>query len=96
MQEYTKPVGDKRPVLFDWTTWLLNEGNDTISSSVMSVTPAGLTITSPAASFSTTTATVWISSGTDNTNYLVYNTITTVGGRIRTRVIKVIIKTETP
>lgn len=95
-QEFTQPTTDKRPIVIDWSAWLINESGDTITSSAMTVTPVGLTINSPAASFSSTTATVWISGGTDGQIYDVYNTITTVGGRIRTKVIKVSIKTETP
>lgn len=95
-QEFTQPTTDKRPIVFDWATWLANEGGDTISASVMTVLPTGLTINSPASSFTANTATVWISGGTDNTIYKVYNKITTSGGRTRTKAIKVTIKTETP
>lgn len=95
-QEFRQPNTDKRPLVFDWTAWLLNEGGDTISSSTMSVLPVGLTINTPAASFSGTTATVWVSGGTTGVVYNVYNTITTSGGRIRTKVIKVTIGVETP
>lgn len=96
MQEFTQPTTDKTPKVFDWSLWLTNEGADTIASSAMSVVPSGLTINSPAATFTTTNTTVWVSGGTDGQSYNVYNTVTTAAGRIRTKVIKVSIKNETP
>lgn len=95
-QEFTQPTTDKTPKVFDWSAWLTNEGGDTIASSAMSVLPVGLTINSPAATFTATNTTVWVSGGTDGMIYDVYNTVTTTAGRIRTKVIKVSIKTETP
>lgn len=59
-------------------------------------TDTSLVITSPAASFSSTTTRVWVSGGLFGQIYYIYNTITTVGGIIRTKVIKVTITTETP
>lgn len=59
----------------DWSTEL---GADTIATSTW--TPdTGITVDSD--SHDTTTATVWISGGTDGTNYDVLNTVTTAGGR---------------
>lgn len=95
-QEFRQPTTDKMPRVFDWGAWLTNEGGDTIASSAMTVLPVGLTINSPAATFTSTTATVWVSGGTDGVVYDVYNKITTTAGRIRTKVIKVTIGTETP
>lgn len=89
------------PIVFDWTGWLLAQNNDIISGSTMSFTAVGstdtaLVITSPASSFTSTTATVWPSVGTLGMVYNIYNTITTVGGITRTKVVKITIRNETP
>jgi hypothetical protein len=63
----------------NWATRGL--GTDTIATSVWSVFPAGLEIAAPAPTFTSTSATVWLSGGIADTNYLVTNTITTDGGR---------------
>jgi hypothetical protein len=81
------PLKQKDPAsildyVFDWSTYL---GTDTISTSSWSVTPSGLTITSPAATNTTTTATVWASSGTVGVIYILTNHITTAGGRTEER-----------
>lgn len=99
--EFTKPPGDKRPIIYDWTSWLAGYNNDVIVSSALSFAAIGstdtaLVINSPAASFTPTTATVWVSAGTSGMNYYIYNQITTASGIIRTKVVKMIIKTETP
>lgn len=100
-QEFKQPSTDKRPIIMDWTSWLAAQNNDTISSSTFSYTAYGssdtsLVITSPAPSFTATTATVWVSAGTLGQIYYVYNTINTAEGRIRTKVIKITIQNETP
>ena len=60
-------------------------GTDTIASSSWAVSPSGLTITSPAASFTATTTTVWASSGTVGKLYVLTNHITTAAGRTEER-----------
>lgn len=91
--EFRKPPSDVLDYVFDWSAWLAKYG-DTISASSMAVSPSGLTITSPAASFTATYATVWASSGTIGQTYVVSNTITTAAGRVRTRSIKIIVQSQ--
>lgn len=70
----------------DWEKFL---NGDTISSSVWTV-PAGLNqVTS---TNTTTTATVWISSGTLDTPYKVSNRMTSVAGRVDDRTFVITIK----
>jgi hypothetical protein len=59
----------------NWATWL---GTDTIAVSTWTV-PAGITVSS--SSNTNTTATVWLSGGTDGTDYACLNHIHTAGGR---------------
>ena len=59
----------------DWTQWL---AGDTIATSAWSV-PSGITVDS--SSNTTLTATVFLKNGSDGTDYVVTNTITTAGGR---------------
>lgn len=69
----------------DWTDWL---AGDTISASSW-VVPSG--ITQYSTSNTTTTATIWLISGSEGRDYAVVNRITTTGGRIndQTLIIKV-------
>ena len=69
----------------DWTDWL---AGDTISASTW-VVPSG--ITQYSASNTTTSATIWLSGGTEGRDYSVVNRITTAGGRIndQTLIIKI-------
>lgn len=70
----------------DWASWL---GADTISASTwlindtLSASVDGITIT--ATSNTTTTATAWMSGGTELTTYTFTNRITTSGGRVEDR-----------
>lgn len=82
--EFRKNPGDVLDYTFDWSAWLAPTA-DTIATSAMSVSPTGLTITSPAASYTSTNATVWASGGTVPQSYTVTNTITTAAGRTRAR-----------
>lgn len=68
----------------DWggDDWL---GSDTISA-VSWTTPAGLTLAS--SSNTTTTATAWLGGGIDGQDYDVVCQITTTGGRIDERTIR--------
>jgi hypothetical protein len=69
----------------DWSEWL---GTDTISTSTWVVASG---ITRNADSRTTTAATIWLSGGTVDTDYVVTNRITTAAGRTedRTLVIEV-------
>jgi hypothetical protein len=79
IKTFVKDPNAKLDYMIDWAAWL---GADTIATSTW-VTPAGLTATSP--SNTTTTATVWLESGTVGSQYLVTNRITTAGGRTNDR-----------
>lgn len=86
MQTFIK---DKDAVLdyqHDWTDWL---DSDVISDSSWSTTE-GLTIDSD--TFTDSSATVWLSSGTTDSSYIVTNHIVTVAGREDDRSFKVKIK----
>lgn len=81
-----KSPGGVLDYTFDWNTnWL---DGDTISTSSWSA-DSGITIDSD--TNTTTTATVWLSGGTADTEYEVTNTIVTAGGRTaqRTLIVKV-------
>lgn len=93
--EFRKPTADKLDYQFDWQDWLIPI-SDTIATSVFTRSPAsGLTISSsPAPSNTPQTTKVWLEAGTVGQKYKVFNKITTVGGRIRTRWINVIISEE--
>jgi hypothetical protein len=70
----------------DWSDWL---DTDEISTSTWSA-PAGITIDSETET--DTTATVWLSGGTDGERYEVTNEITTDGGRTDNRTILIVCK----
>lgn len=73
----------------DWSSWLA--GGETISTSAWTV-PTGITEVNDAGhptSSTTTTATIWLSGGTDGTRYRVTNRITTSQGRTEDRSIYV-------
>lgn len=70
----------------DWTDWL---DGDTIATSTW-IVPSG--ITQDSESNSTTTATIWLSDGTEGTTYGVVNRITTTGGRTDDRTIYIVVK----
>lgn len=58
----------------DWSDWL---GTDTITGATFAV--SGMTVN--ASGFTSFTATVWLSGGTDGADYAVTCRITTAGGR---------------
>jgi hypothetical protein len=72
--------------MINWSPWL---GTDTINTSTWTV-PTG--ITKVTSTNTTTTATIWLSGGTEGKMYEVVNTIITSGGRTdyRTLLIEVI------
>ena len=72
----------------DWTDRL---AGDTIASSAWTV-PSGLTKESD--SNTTTTTTVWLSSGTLAEDYEVLNRITTTGGRTMDQTVKLRVRTK--
>jgi hypothetical protein len=62
----------------DWAAWLAT--SETISASTW-VVAAGITQTTPAPSFTTTTTTIWLTGGTVGTEYTITNHVTTNQGR---------------
>ena len=69
----------------DWTKWL-DEVGDTIATSTW-IVPSGLTKVTE--TNTSKNATVWLSGGTDGTNYTVTNRITTAAGRTDDRSISI-------
>lgn len=74
--QYVKDPDETLDYQIDWSDWL---GTDTISLSSWDVT-SGITVDS--SSNTTTTATIWLSGGTENSRYEITNTVTTADGRI--------------
>lgn len=70
----------------DWSDWL---DGDTIATSIWTV-PTGITQASETET--TTAATIWLSGGTDGSDYTVTNRITTVGGRTDERSIVIVVR----
>jgi hypothetical protein len=87
--EFRKMSGDKLDYVFDWQDWLTaHDGGDEIFESEFSVTPSDGEIDidgPPAQSKTPLTTKVWISGGEVGQTYTVFNTITTVAGRVFTR-----------
>lgn len=71
----------------DWSSWLAT--GETISSSAW-IVPDGLTEVSD--SNTTTTATIWLSGGTDGESYRITNRVTTTAGRTDDRTITLLIR----
>lgn len=86
MSTYIKDPDAVLDYRFDWSAWLASGETITTAASTVS---AG--ITKDSESNTTTTATVWLSGGTDGDDYLVTCRITTNQGRTddRSMVIKV-------
>lgn len=85
---FVKDPSDRLDYQIDWTAWL---DGDTISASAWTV-PSGLTQYS--AANSTTVATIWLTGGTAGSEYLVTNQITTAGGRIKQRGLRIIVREQ--
>ena len=83
---FTKDPSAVLDYTIDWSDWL---DSDTISTSTWTV-PTGLTEDSD--TNTTTTATVWLSSGTAGTQYTVINHIVTAGGREDDRSIYIMVE----
>lgn len=84
-------VKDPNAVLdyqINWVTWL---GTDTISSSTWTV-PTGITKDSDTST--TTTTTIWLSGGTDGTDYELVNRIVTAAGRTEDRTIRILARSR--
>lgn len=74
--------------MIDWAAWL---GGDTIALSVWTI-PSGITQNS--VTNTATTATIWLSGGTDGTVYSIVNRITTAGGRADERTITITVQNQ--
>lgn len=81
--EFTKDPDAVLDYSIDWSNWL---GADTISTSTWSV-PAGITKDSDTKT--TTKATIWLSGGTDSSDYELTNRIVTISGRKDDRTITI-------
>jgi hypothetical protein len=77
MMAVTKDPAAVLDYLFDWSDWLVGDG-DTIASHSVTV-PSGITMDS--SSRTTTAVTVWISGGVVGQTYEIDCHITTAGGR---------------
>jgi len=85
-QRFVKDPDAVLDYVVDWSDWL---GTDTISSSSWTV-PTGITKDSD--TNTTTTATIWLSGGTEGAEYRVTNQIVTTDGRTDER--SIIIKVD--
>jgi hypothetical protein len=72
----------------NWATWL---STDTIGTSAWTV-PTGITKVSD--TNTTTTATIWLSGGTADTDYRLVNRITTANGRTEERSIWIKVRNQ--
>jgi hypothetical protein len=87
MERFIKDPNADLDYTVDWSVWL--PAGDTISVSAWTV-PGGLT--SDQASNTTTTAKIWLQSGTVGTAYTVSNRITTTAGRVNDQSFIVVIE----
>jgi len=79
MQQFVKDPQEVLDYQVNWSDWL---DTDTISTSAFVVQTG---ITKDSSSNTTTTATVWLSGGTNGSRYVITNTITTSDGRTAER-----------
>jgi len=77
------------PFVWDWTAWLADQGDDTITAHEI-LTDGTITVDSTANS--ATTVTAWLSGGTAGDNILVNCRITTAGGRTDDRSITIMVR----
>lgn len=82
MREFLKDPNAILDYRFDWSSWLAS--GETISTSAMTVQSG---ITKDSESNTTTTATVWLSGGTEGNRYTVTNRVTTNQGRTDDRTV---------
>jgi len=78
MADYIADPAAVLDYVMDWTSWL--SGGETVTASSW-VVGTGITQTTPAPSFTTTKATIWLTGGTAGTTYTITNHITTSAGR---------------
>lgn len=86
IQTFTKDPSARKDYGFDWSEWL---DTDTILASTWTLDDG---ITQYATSNTTTSTTIWLTSGTAGTDYMVVNQITTTGGRIDQRSLKIMVR----
>jgi len=85
-KDFTKDPNAIKDYTLDWSEWL---DDDTISTSSWSV-PTGITKVTD--STTSTTTIIWLSSGTQGSDYELFNTITTAGGRTERALLKIQIR----
>lgn len=74
----------------NWATWL---GTDTIATTAWTLAPTGTgALTKTTDTKTTTTATIWLSGGTANTDYTAACKITTAGGRTDERTLTIYVR----
>jgi hypothetical protein len=88
IQRFTKAPADELDYTIAWSSWLPD--GDTIVAASWDV-PAGLTEPA-AASFTTTTTTVWLAGGVAETDYDVACQVTTDDGRVVERSIRIAVR----
>lgn len=77
---YDQPANAILDYVVDWSAWLF--ADDSIGSATWEVDQGLTQPATPSSSFTTTTATIWLSGGVAGTTYLVKSIITTVVGRV--------------
>lgn len=87
-QQFVKDPGARKPYTIDWSDWL---DGDTISASTWTLDTG---ITNYTSSNTTTAATIWLTGGTHGTDYNVVNQITTAGGLIEQRTLKIQVREQ--
>lgn len=85
-RSFTKDPDEVLDYEIDWTKWL--SGDDTISTSSWTV-PSGITKDSDSITDDTKSTKIWLSGGTDGTDYDLLNEIVTANGRTAQRTITI-------
>lgn len=93
LKSFFKDPNELLDYAIDWddpeAPWLVT--GDTITASAWTA-PSGITASTSLQTFTTTTATVWVSAGTAGQEYILTNRVTTTGGRIGEASIKIVVK----
>lgn len=93
IKTFSKDPDERLDYSIDWETWLDSDTITTSTSGSAWTLPSGIDASSsPAHSFTTTTATAWITGGTAGQEYVLKNTIHTDAGRIAQACIKILIR----